>query len=96
MAGTAAGYGVTANGTTYRGDYKNPDGGAAVGYVYWPRYCPDAQILAIRVFGCYGNLSVVMKALDTVMDPNGDGDFSDRADIVNSVARWRVRPGRRP
>ena len=24
-----------------------------------------------------------MKALDTVMDPNGDGDFSDRADIVN-------------
>ena len=48
-----------------------------------PGTAPEAQILAIRVFGCYGNSSVVMKALDTVMDPNGDGDFSDRADIVN-------------
>ncbi len=27
-----------------------------------------------------------MKALDTVMDPNGDGDFSDRADIIVNLS----------
>jgi len=83
VAGTAAGYGVTANGTTYRGDYKNLTEEQLKGMSIGPGTAPDAQILAIRVFGCYGNSSVVMKALDTVMDPNGDGDFSDRADIVN-------------
>ena len=83
VAGTAAGYGVTANGTTYRGDYKNLTEEQLKGMSIGPGTAPEAQILAIRVFGCYGNSSVVMKALDTVMDPNGDGDFSDRADIVN-------------
>ena len=83
VAGTAAGYGVTANGTTYRGDYKNLTEEQLKGMSIGPGTAPEAQLLAVRVFGCYGNSQMVMKALDTVMDPNGDGDFSDRADIVN-------------
>ena len=39
VASTAAGYGVTANGTTYRGDYKNLTEGAAEGACLLARYC---------------------------------------------------------
>ena len=83
VAGTAAGYGVTESGTTFRGDYTKLTEDQLKGLSIGPGTAPEAQLLAVRVFGCYGNSQMVMKALDTVMDPNGDGDFSDRADIVN-------------
>ncbi len=39
--------------------------------------------MAFRIFGCAGTSALTLKALDRVLDPNDDGDFSDRADIVN-------------
>ena len=35
------------------------------------------------MFGCEGDTSVVGQALDWAADPNGDGDLSDRLDVVN-------------
>ena len=48
-----------------------------------PGVAPDAEIYAFRVFGCSGSTNVVIEALDRALDPNGDGDFSDRVNVVN-------------
>ena len=96
VAGSAAGYGVNPDGTTFRGDYTKLTEDQLKNLSIGPGTAPEAQILAIRVFGCYGNSQMVMKALDTVMDPNGDGDFSDRADVVNLSLGGEFAPGDDP
>ena len=62
-AGTAAGFGVNADGTTYTGQYDTTiytPGKFKVG----PGVAPKADIYAIRVFGCGGSTSVVAQAID--------------------------------
>lgn len=83
VAGTTAGYGVNADGSTFTGDYSSLDADALAKMKVGPGSAPDAQLIGIRVFGCGGSSAVVGQALDYVLDPNGDGDFSDRADVVN-------------
>ncbi len=83
VAGTAAGYGVNADGSTFTGDYSELSAGAVNDMRMGPGSAPEAQLVGIRVFGCAGSSAVVGQALDYVLDPNGDGDFSDRADVVN-------------
>lgn len=83
VAGIAAGYGVLADGTRYVGDY-----GAGVETNRWrvaPGVAPEASLYAIKVFGSGGLTSsrVVVDALNRAADPNGDGDTSDRLDVVN-------------
>ncbi|WP_305885182.1 S8 family serine peptidase [Lentzea sp. HUAS12] len=80
VAGTAAGYGVNADGSTYRGPYSSVDLDALkIG----PGTAPLASLYALKVFGCEGGTNLTAKALDWALDPNGDGDFSDRLDVVN-------------
>ncbi|MEV7184084.1 S8 family serine peptidase [Kitasatospora sp. NPDC093102] len=81
VAGTAAGYGVTADGRPYSGPYG--PGLDPAGFRIGPGTAPDAQLYAIRVFGCDGSTDRVTEALDLAADPNGDGDLSDRLDVVN-------------
>ncbi|MEM1206046.1 MAG: S8 family serine peptidase [Acidobacteriota bacterium] len=81
VAGTAAGLGVRGDGTTYPGPY---DGGTDFGALaVGPGVAPGARLYALRVFGCAGTTAVVPQALEWAVDPNGDGDFSDRLDVVN-------------
>ncbi|GHH60406.1 peptidase S8 [Lentzea cavernae] len=80
VAGTAAGYGVNADGTTYRGSYSSVDLDAMkIG----PGTAPLASLYALKVFGCKGGTNLTAKALDWALDPDGDGDFSDKLDVVN-------------
>jgi subtilisin family serine protease len=44
---------------------------------------PGASLYALKVFGAEGTTNVVVNALEWAMDPNGDGDLSDRVDVVN-------------
>lgn len=81
VAGTAAGYGVSADGRTYRGPWDASTPFAAMGI--GPGVAPEATLYAIKVFGCAGSTSLVVAGLDWAMDPNGDGDFSDHLDVVN-------------
>ena len=37
----------------------------------------------MRVFGCAGSTNVVVEAIEWAMDPNGDGNFSDKMDVIN-------------
>ncbi|WP_404289001.1 S8 family serine peptidase [Glutamicibacter arilaitensis] len=83
VAGSAAGYGVNAEGSTFTGDYASLTADEVATMKVGPGTAPEAQLIGIRVFGCGGSSSVVGQALDYVLDPNGDGDFADRADVVN-------------
>jgi len=46
---------------------------------------PDAKLIAYKVLGMFGDgqMSNVIAALERCVDPNGDGDFSDRVDVAN-------------
>ncbi|MCB1692816.1 MAG: S8 family serine peptidase, partial [Pseudomonadales bacterium] len=45
---------------------------------------PGASILALKVFGdVAGSTSLVSDAIEMALDPNGDGDISDHADVIN-------------
>ena len=48
-----------------------------------PGVAPEAELYAIKIFGCEGSTNLVVEALDWALDPNGDGDFSDHLDVVN-------------
>ncbi|SDR79787.1 PA domain-containing protein [Friedmanniella luteola] len=83
VAGTAAGYGVNADGSTYRGSYTTLDRSKLYGMRIGPGMAPQASLYALKVFGCEGSTDAVIPALDWALDPNGDGDFADHLDIVN-------------
>jgi subtilisin family serine protease len=82
VAGTAAGYGVTADGETFRGDYTTVSD--VSDWKVGPGAAPEAGLYSLKVFGDLGgSTSVVVDALEWAADPDQDGDLSDRLDIVN-------------
>lgn len=83
VAGSAAGFGVDENGKTFRGDYTKLSAEDVKKMKIGPGSAPQAELISMRVFGCEGTTNVTGEALDRTLDPNGDGDFSDRANIVN-------------
>ena len=81
IAGSAAGGGVTLGGNGYEGPYTEDLDFAE--FAIAPGVAPGAQLHALKVFGCQGASLLVMAALEYAADPNIDGDFSDRLDVVN-------------
>ena len=91
VAGSAAGFGVNADGTTYV--ESGPDTYSALGTLTSPDYiakfrigpgvAPKAELYALRVFGCSGSTDVTEQAIEWAMDPNGDSDLSDHLDVIN-------------
>ena len=81
VAGTVGGSGVWNDGTTYTGPYDAnvPFSSLRIG----PGVGPQASLYALRVFGCSGSTGLVTQALEWAVDPNQDGDLSDRLDVVN-------------
>lgn len=62
VAGTAAGGGVTEDGKSYTGPYNNSI--YSNKFTVGPGVAPNADLYAIRVFGCDGSTDVVTEALD--------------------------------
>lgn len=81
VAGTVAGLGVNADGTTHAGPYNAqlPFDNLRIG----PGVAPGADLYALRIFGCDGSTQVTAKAIEWAVDPNGDGSFDDRLDVIN-------------
>ncbi|MFM7172772.1 MAG: S8 family serine peptidase, partial [Caldilinea sp.] len=48
-----------------------------------PGVAPLAELYALKVFGCSGSSDLVDLALEWSVDPDGDGDFTDRVDVIN-------------
>jgi subtilisin family serine protease len=96
VAGTAAGFGVLANGNTYSGPYDTstyPSNDFRIG----PGVAPKADLYAIRVFGCVGSTDLVGEALEWAIEndmdvvnmslgsPFGSSDGSDAVATDNAV-----------
>jgi alpha-tubulin suppressor-like RCC1 family protein/subtilisin family serine protease len=81
VAGIAAGFGVLTNGQTFSGAYTQ--GLDASQFIIGPGVAPRAKLYALKVFGCTGSTQLAIDALEWAADPNSDGDFSDRLDVVN-------------
>lgn len=82
VAGTAAGYGVLPDGTTFDGDYTGLT--SVADWQVGPGTAPEAGLYAFKVFGDIGgSTELTGLALDRAADPNGDGDFGDRLDVLN-------------
>ncbi len=63
VAGTAAGFGVKADGTTFAGPWNAAaytPGAFSIG----PGVAPQAEVYSVRVFGCSGTTNVVAEAID--------------------------------
>lgn len=81
VAGTAAGNGTFNNGAPYFGPYT---AGLDYGRLdIGPGVAPAARIYAIKVFSCAPYTELVDAGIEWAVDPNADGDFSDRLDVVN-------------
>jgi subtilisin family serine protease len=81
VAGIAAGYGVTAEGQPYTGPWDQDVDFSQLSI--GPGVAPLAELYALKVFGCSGSSDLVDLALEWSVDPNGDGDFTDRVDVIN-------------
>ena len=98
VAGSAAGFGVTAQGMTFNGPYdQNTHSNFA--FSIGPGVAPRADLYAVRVFGCEGSTDVVTEALDWAVDNDMDvvnmslgADFGsgDSADALAADAAVRA------
>jgi subtilisin family serine protease len=82
VAAIAAGYGVDAGGNAYRGIYSSSI--IYDDFLVGPGFAPAASLYAFKIFGCEGTTTFLTAAIDYAIDPNGDGDTSDRlVDVLN-------------
>lgn len=81
VAGTAAGFGVAADGTTYAGPYDTSVNPAD--FRVGPGVAPEATLYALKVFGCDGSTQVTAEAIEWALDPDDDGDMDDALDVIN-------------
>jgi subtilisin family serine protease len=73
VAGSAVGFGVTDNGTTYTGPYDATTHSRS--FLIGPGVAPKADLYAIRVYGCEGGrrgTSMVVEALEWAIDNDMD------------------------
>lgn len=87
VAGSAAGWGVNADGTTYAGPFDNT---IFTGYPGWtdafrigPGVAPEAALVALRVFGCNGSTatSIFLAGIDDAV--SGATANGVQADVIN-------------
>jgi minor extracellular serine protease Vpr len=76
VAGSAAGFGLRENGTTYTGPY-NDSIYAANNFRIGPGVAPEARLMAYRVFGCEGSTdeATIVEAIDRAV--------LEGADVIN-------------
>jgi Subtilisin-like serine proteases len=90
VAGTAAGSGVNDDGSTYTGPYDSTT--ASQTFRVGPGVAPEADIYAVRVFGCDGSTDVVVPAIDWAVANGMDvinmslGSSFGRGDDPDAVA----------
>ncbi len=81
VAGIAAAFGVNADGSPFTGPFNASTDFAPMRI--GPGVAPQAQLYSLRVFGCGGGTNVVGLAIEWATDPDDNGDFSDRLDVIN-------------
>jgi subtilisin family serine protease len=70
-ASTAAGVGVLANGSTYKGPYNSSIYGSN-NFLIGPGVAPQATLYIYKVFGCTGSTDVVVEAINQAVKDGAD------------------------
>ena len=83
VASVIGGYGVNFGGTRYAAGSNYNESTPLAAMKIAPGVAPLAQIMALKVFGKEGGSFLAPQAVEYAIDPNGDGDFSDRVDVMN-------------
>lgn len=96
VAGTAAGYGVGADGKTYTGGYAAIDQQQLESMIIGPGSAPEANLIAFKVFGCAGNTVFVQKALDELLAKEGGQYKWKDVDVVNMSLSSAYAPAADP
>lgn len=83
VASIAAGYGVLTNGAAYTGPFNSSL--TMSRFTLAPGVAPAASLFALKVFGREGSTSgdLILSALEWALDPDNNGNFEDRLDVVN-------------
>jgi subtilisin family serine protease len=71
-SGTATGFGVKADGTTYTGPYDETTFSNPAAFTIGPGVAPKADLYAVRVFGCSGSTAVTIDAIEWAVDNDID------------------------
>ncbi len=82
VSGIASGTGVLKNGQSFSGPYEQSFDPTA--FLVAPGVAPKAKLYALKIFGCSGGTNALASALERAVDPNQDGDLSDRLDVLNA------------
>lgn len=72
VAGSTAGFGVAADGTTYSGPYDETTLSDASDFTIGPGVAPMADLYAVRVFGCSGSTALTVAAIEWAVDNDMD------------------------
>jgi minor extracellular serine protease Vpr len=74
VAGTLAGFGITAAGATYHGPYDSSIYAAPGNFTIGPGVAPQADLYAVRVFGCNAPAAtdVIVEAIDWAVEHDMD------------------------
>jgi subtilisin family serine protease len=72
VAGSAAGSGVKADGSTYNGPYDGTTSFDPAAWTIGPGVAPKAELYAVRVFGCAGSTNMTVDAIDWAVDHDMD------------------------
>jgi minor extracellular serine protease Vpr len=98
VSGTATGFGVANDGTTYHGPYD--EAAYAGGFAIGPGVAPLADLYMVRVFGCVGSTDVVAEAIDWAVHHNMDvismslgADFGSRTSSDSIAADNAAKAG---
>ncbi|MEM1034860.1 MAG: S8 family serine peptidase, partial [Myxococcota bacterium] len=81
VASIAVGNAVNDDGTVFDGSYDQTLDLSQ--FRVAPGVAPEADVFALKVFGCARGTSVVASALEWAADPDGNGIPDDRLDVVN-------------
>ena len=81
VSGIIAGMGVLQDHSTFQGPYLASYDPAL--FRVGPGVAPEASLYALKIFGCDGSTTMVAPALEWAVDPNEDGDLTDRLDVIN-------------
>ncbi len=90
VAGTTGGSGVLPDGSTYAGPYDESTPG--VDFKVGPGVAPEADLYAVRIFGCDGSTDVTVQAIDWAVDNGMDvinmslGSSFGRGDDPSAIA----------
>jgi subtilisin family serine protease len=80
-ASIVGGYGLNFGGTTYQGNYDSSTPIASLKIS--PGMAPQCKIYAVKISGPAGSSGILSEGFEYAIDPNGDGDFSDRMDVIS-------------